>query len=333
MKYVPIVNSENKLEALSSSELQTLLKDTNEYISNYLLFYDRLRTQILDLEKFNIYIHRYNHAKSYLETVPFTTLKAKTTNKETSVNDVKQYLNLANTCFRNLHKDLEQNGIFQHIEENKSKPSQITIDTIKSDLSSIYKEQNEELLKDIKKGIDKLNEYKESLGIKNSFGKNIEQRKNSSSNSMVIYFWFFVASMLAISVLIIFSFFYDSIQSMDIYNKIGIRLAVIPLGVLSYILFSQYKLQFMLNLKYVHLHDLINGGIIHLSELVTDDEEAKKAKNQRISEIFLEIDNTLDRVKNTKHPIKDAKEKTLESINTTLVTLSEVIKNIKDIKP
>ena len=52
--------------------------------------------------------------------------------------------------------------------------------------------------------------------------------------------------------------------------------AISSLGILSYVLFQQFRLHQILHLKYTHLNNFLGGGATYINQLVSQDGELKK---------------------------------------------------------
>ncbi|WMX12424.1 hypothetical protein [Aureispira sp. CCB-E] len=229
--------------------------------------------------------------------------------------------------FKELSEEREKIAsiVISHSDEVESLKREV-LEKIDQDMAQI----KIDVLEKINEGINNVVSLKAELGLNKNFEDSISQERENAKKIKQYYLWSFIASMIIISTLIILSFFLKSISQLDLFSRISIRLSIIPLGILSYFLFTQFKLHQLLDLKYTHLNNFLGGGATYISQLISQDPESKKIINQKIANMFMDINDLISRVKTNKHPVTEIKNKTESIVNDSLKSVAEITKSISN---
>jgi hypothetical protein len=274
--------------------------------------WNRLNQAIIDFDKnsYNPWNTEWNTILRAPTAAAFNTFFTKGINMfaalENKVGDIRpykiEYQNSEEVEF--LKKDL-----FRKIEED--------FITLKSDIQI-----------QINNGIDNLLNLKAELGLHQNFSENLRKVKKTSFITKYTYFCTFILSLVGIGAFIFGSFFIDKINTLEIFEKISLRIGVtISLGFLSYFLFNQFKLYQLMHLKYIHLDNFLGGGATYITQIIGQDDELKKNTNQRLADMFMEIDDMTSTIKKMKHPT----EFTIKSTNETLKTITDKLGDITNV--
>jgi len=236
----------------------------------------------------------------------------------------------------------EGNTIFSPLEGlySKAQPQFISTDEAeKIRVDTLTKVEQDilqlktDVLSQVTKGINNLLELKAELGLYQNFSENIKKELGANNSKRKWFLSGFIGSLCLISALLITSFFVEYIKSWDLATKISVKLAItIPLGFLSYFLFSQYKLYQIMSLKLSHLNGFLGGGATYLGQLTDQDPDAKRDTNKRLAQMFIELDDIMATVKQVKHPTQETMEGITKKIESLSSSFTEVLKTVKEFK-
>ncbi|MBI6118322.1 hypothetical protein [Salegentibacter maritimus] len=231
---------------------------------------------------------------------------------------------------------------FQEYEENVGniKPQYLSTDEIEALKENVLNRIDEdmvtiknEITEQVNKGIQDLLDLKSEMGLQKNFAENLKIVRTNSNSTKYIFLGGFILSLVLIGVFLVYSYNLDFIQNLEPYEKILIRLGTVStLGILSYVLFQQFRLHQILHLKYTHLDNFLGGGATYISQLVSQDGELKRSTNKRLTEMFMEIEDTMGTAKQIEHP-NDKYAKTINStLETVLNKVNDLASTVRDIK-
>ncbi len=244
--------------------------------------------------------------------------------------NIINYFEQGKTIFQEIENKIESLNINQYVHSEE-------IEALKKEI--IYKIDNDfitlktEVLENIKNGIEDVLNLKAELGLHQNFSENLNTVKTNTNTAKNWFFAGFIFSLLLIAGSIILTYKLDFILKLQVWEKITIRLAItITLGFLSYFLFHQFKLYQMLHLKYTHLSNFLGGGATYINQIIGQDGDLKKETNQKLADMFMEIDDTLGIVKKMKHPTEASFNSTNDMLTNLLDKLADISKNISEMK-
>lgn len=190
-----------------------------------------------------------------------------------------------------------------------------------------------DVIEQITNGIKNVLDLKSELGLQANFADNLKKVRNTSNRTKYCFLAGFISSLIGISIFLIFSYKLSYIQNLESYEKILVRVgAVSSLAILSYFLFQQFKLHQVLHLKYSHLDNFLGGGATYINQLVSQDSDLKKATNKKLTEMFMEIEDTIGNAKNVQHPSDKYNDSLKQILESVLGKVNELAKTVKEIK-
>lgn len=200
---------------------------------------------------------------------------------------------------------------------------------IEEDLISI----KNDIYSQIQKGIDDVLNLKSELGLTANFSANLDKVKGNANTLRYVYMSSFIFSLLVISFLIVYISSLSFIKELEVIEKYSVKISSIAiLGFLSYFLFNQFKLYQMLHLRYTHLSNFLGGGATYIGQIIGNDGDVKKKTNQKLADMFMEVDDALGMVKKMQHPTDATIGNTNKVLGNILEKLVDITKNISEIK-
>lgn len=166
-----------------------------------------------------------------------------------------------------------------------------------------------------------------------NFAQNLKKDKRTANITRFAFLGAFIVCLLSIGLWVLNSNRLISFEGIEIIEVITIKIGVaIPLAFLSYFFFSQFKIYQLIHLKYSHLSNFLGGGATYISQLIGQDSQARDTTNQKLARMFMEIDDIMNTIKKQKHPSDSTFENGQKAMNTVLTKLSDISKNIREIK-
>lgn len=189
-----------------------------------------------------------------------------------------------------------------------------------------------DVLTEFKNGINNLVELKSELGIYQNFSENIKQELGNNKRKSLWFLVGFITTIVSISALLIGSFFIEYFKDWSLANMIAIKLSItIPLGLLSYFLFAQYKLAQMITMKFTHLNGFLGGGVTYIGQLMEQDQDAKREINKRLAQMFIELDDIMINVKGINHPTEETLNILTGKIDSVSSSVSTLLNSLKEV--
>ena len=163
----------------------------------------------------------------------------------------------------------------------------------------------------IDEGINNVLGLKAELGLEKNFGQNISTELGASEKYRNRFMAGFIASILAIPLFLLSSFFFEFFKNLNDIEVYSLRAgASISLGFLSYFCYSQYKLYQLICLRYSHLSGFLGGGATFISQLIgSEDNDVKRDINKKLAELFMELEDIFGLVKKNNHPAEISLDK------------------------
>lgn len=278
----------------------TILKEKIEYIFEY---YTSKKNNYLDDPKLWI---EYNNYSSKLdeEYRKFST-------------NYKRFLNHAEQKF--IINAFDEIIIsFGKFEKNILEiPNTVSWHKEKTEIEEYFTQLQESINIKLEEGINNLVSLKAEMQLEGNFEKNIKWQLNYSTTGKWIFFVLFVGSILGIGGLL-FITKTDDITAKNVIFRFGFT---IPLAILSYFFFSQYKLYHVVSMKFSHLNNFIGGGATFISQLTGQNAENRVEINKKLAEMFLEIDDILLSIKKVKYPVDASLESTSKLVESIPIRL------------
>lgn len=182
----------------------------------------------------------------------------------------------------------------------------------------------------ISKGIQNLIDLKAEYRLQDTFAMSVKKEKDAANTERKIYLGLFIASLFLIPTFLLISFSLDRINKLDISLQWSVRVTIsITLGLLSLFFFNQYRVSRLILLKYTHLNNFIGGGATFISELIGLNEDSKREVNKKLANMFIEIDDLMNSIRQSKHPsekVVDSANKLIESVTKGATEITKAVK-------
>lgn len=318
---------EEELENLGGTQLQQKAQEIKQRFDYRRNFFHTLRNNISNASKWsvlNLKLIQFDKDNYNLWNQQWNNVY-----RGNNITQLKNFFNQGVQIFQDFEGEVQE-----------IKPEYLSTDEVEALKSDVLNRVDQdmvtiknEVLEQISKGIQDLLDLKSELGLQKNFAENLKTVRNNSNSTKTTFLIGFILSLILIAGFLIFSYNLSFIQSLDTYEKILVRLgAVSSLAILSYVLFQQFRLHQILHLKYTHLDNFLGGGATYINQLVSQDGELKKATNKRLTEMFMEIEDTIGNAKQIEHP-SDKYSKTLNTtMENVLVKVNDLAKTIKELK-
>lgn len=319
--------NEEDLEGLSGTKLQQKSQEIKQRFDQRRSYFHTLRNNISDVEQWT----ELNNKIIEFDKNKFTPWNQQWNNiyRSNNVNTIKNHFSNGVTIFQDFESEVSEiKPQYLNSDEVESLKEEV-LNRIDGDMLTLKNDITEQ----IGKGIQDLLDLKSELGLQKNFADNLKIVRTSSNKTKNIFLGGFILSLLLIASFLVYSYNLDFIQNLDTYEKILVRIgAVSSLAILSYVLFQQFRLHQILHLKYTHLDNFLGGGATYINQLVSQDGELKKATNKRLTEMFMEIEDTIGNAKQIEHP-SDKYSKTLNStLESVLGKVNDLAKTVKELK-
>ncbi|WP_421802697.1 hypothetical protein [Flagellimonas sp.] len=323
------IYDESEFDGLAPNLLQQKGQEIKQRFDQRRNFYNSLRNNQIDFDKWIT----LNKELSNFDKTKFPNWNNQWNNvyRTSNINSYTSYFNQGIDLFKEFEEnaDLENyKPTIQHsdgIEELKAE----LIEKIDSDMVTI----KNSIIESVNEGIQNVVNLKAELGLSKNFADNLEKDRKTANITRFAFLGAFILSILIIGIWVIFSYDLKIMTDLELYEKIAVKIGVaIPLGFLSYFFFNQFKIYQLIHLKYSHLSNFLGGGATYISQLIGQDTESRKTTNQKLATMFMEIDDLMSTIKKQKHPTDSTFENGNKTINTILNRLSEISKNLNEIK-
>ena len=318
------IYSEEELENLSGTKLQQKAQEIKQRFDYRRSFFQTLRNNISNIEQWN----ELNTKLVEFEKNEYKTWSANWNNiyRTNNLNQLKSFFNNGTEIFQNFEEEVQE-----------IKPEYLSTDEVESLKTEVLNRVDEdmitiknEMIAQIEKGIQDLLDLKSELGLQKNFAENLKSVRTNSNKTKNLFLFGFITSLFFIAIFLVFSYNLSFIQGLESYEKILVRIgAISSLAILSYVLFQQFRLHQILHLKYTHLDNFLGGGATYISQLVSQDGELKKETNKRLTDMFMEIEDTLGNAKSIEHPT-DTYGKTVDGLLKKVNELAETVKELKN---
>ncbi|MGM0609296.1 MAG: hypothetical protein ACQESP_12880 [Candidatus Muiribacteriota bacterium] len=280
---------------------------------------DLQQTAIEIKQRFDQRRQRYNLIKNSLvlndswdelnqELIKFEKNNFQTWNKKW--NNVHRQNNLQ--IYKNFFQEGEE--LFKNFDEYISNvPIQQShseeVEALKADMLSHIEtdllEMKTHLTRQIESGINDLIGLKAELGLTKNYKENISDELEKSNRHQKNFMIVFIASLIIIPAFLFSTFYFDFFTVMEYKELMLIRIAsTVPLALLSYFFYTQYRLYQLISLKYTHLNGFLGGGATFIAQLIDSEDDVKKDINKKLAELFMELDDISSLIKKGKHPIE-----------------------------
>lgn len=323
------IYDQSEFDGLAPNLVQQKGQEIKQRFDQRRSFYNSLRNNQIDFDKWIT----LNKELSDFDRTNYPNWNNQWNNiyRTSNVNNYISYFNQGIDIFKTFEEnaDIENyRPIVQHsdgIEELKAE----LIEKIDSDMVTI----KNSIIDSINEGIQNVVNLKAELGLSKNFADNLEKDRRTANVTRFAFLGAFILSILLIGIWVVYSYNLKIMAGLELYEKIAVKVGVaIPLGFLSYFFFNQFKIYQLIHLKYSHLSNFLGGGATYISQLIGQDTESRKTTNQKLATMFMEIDDLMSTIKKQKHPTDSTVENGNKTLSTVLNKLSEISKNIKDIK-
>lgn len=318
---------EEELDDLTGTNLQQRAQEIKQRFDHRRSYFHTLRNNIGDVKEWA----KLNDSIISFDKNKFNPWNQKWNNalRSNSVASIKQFFNEGEI----LYQDLEE-------QVGNIKPQYLSTDEVEDLKSEVLKRIDEDMvtiktdvIEQITNGIKNVLDLKSELGLQANFADNLKKVRKTSNTTKYCFLAGFILSLIGISIFLIFSYKLSYIQNLETYEKILVRIgAVSSLAILSYFLFQQFKLHQILHLKYTHLDNFLGGGATYINQLVSQDGELKKTTNKKLTEMFMEIDDTIGNAKQVQHPTDKYSESFKQTLDSVLGKVNDLAKTVKEIK-
>lgn len=324
-----IIFNEDAFRNLSQSEKHVKLRHYFQLFNNRKALYDKVGGELYDVNSIQVFTETY---QQFLEKYPLWHKQTHHVIESGDIDESFQKLKDGNNLFEPMEKTLYKLKPTYSLDLN-------SIEDIKNTLSDTFNinaaEYTDSIAKKIDDGIQKLYDVKVEQDIRHTFSRDVK-------NAIIFYNIGRVLSLLAFIITILFlmggllstylepkiSYFgYSlSVAGAGDYSGFALRLSIaLPLIWMAYLFNNLYKYYHVAAAKFDHLNRLLHDGSRSIIELLDNDEVAIALTRKRLSELFLEIDDTTNIVTTAKHP----NEKALKIVTKALSSLRKDINELK----
>lgn len=317
-----------ELEGLVGNQLQQKAAEIRQRFDYRRNYYHNLRNNFPNLEKWM----ELNKILVEFDKGSFQSWNPRWSNlhRSPNVQNLTNYFNEGKQIFQEFEDKIDELNlqIYTHSEEVEDLKKDV-LNKIDNDLITL----KTEVIEIIESGINDVLDLKAELGLHQNFSENLNIAKINTEKAKNWFITGFIASLLLIVIVIIITYNLDFVKELETTEKIILRIGITTvLGFISYFMFHQFKLFQMLHLRYTHLSNFLGGGATYINQIIGQDGDLKKLTNQKLAEMFMEIDDTIGVVKKMKHPSEASLTKTNEMLSDLLGKLASITKNISEIQ-
>ncbi|MEW2922415.1 hypothetical protein AB1A65_13150 [Muricauda sp. ANG21] len=321
------IYSPEEFENISGNDIQQKAQEIKQRFDFRRSYFHTLRNSISDIEEWTTLNERlilFDKDKFNPWSKQWNSIL-----RSSNINTLKNYFESALSFFQELEEEV-----------GSIKPQYLNSDEVESLKEDVLNRIDEDMislkndvLEQINTGIANVLDLKSELGLQKNFADNLKVVRRVSNVTKFCFLIAFIFSLIGIACFLVFSYKLDYIQNLEFYEKILVRLgAVSSLAILSYFLFQQFKLHQILHLKYTHLDNFLGGGATYINQLVSQDGDLKKITNKRLTEMFMEIDDTIGNAKQVNHPTDKYAESLKQTLDSVLGKVNDLAKTVKEIK-
>lgn len=198
-----------------------------------------------------------------------------------------------------------------------SQSNSANIDALKTEVITKIQDDILHLKADIavqvERGINDLIGLKEELGLEKNFQENIETELDKSKIYRNGFLFLFISSVMAIPMFLLSTFLYEPFKALQYNEVIFLRIGItMSSAILSYFLYTQYKLYQVISLRYSHLHGFLGGGATFINQLIDSEDNVKMEINRKMAELFMDLEVVFGEVEKQQHPIEMTLDKAVE---------------------
>ena len=323
--------NEKAFLALDQTTQQNKLKPIMQTFHYRRANYNQLRNQIVDIEKF---LEISEHIAKFEEKFIPWNKKLQTAVNSNNITQAISFFKEGNSIYEPMEKiyietlpEQLTNGISltslaTQLESTFTTKADELLAQQKEDIETVRNQINQK----IQDGINDVLNLKNELKITGTFKERIETQLGNAPGKVKLYFGWFIASVILLSVLLVTSFFIPQLQALEWYASLAVRASIaLPLFWISQTLYSNYKFYRVAEMKYDHLDRLLGGGVSEITRMI-DDPEAKSAAYHKLSELFLDIHDLSGIVASEKNPTHKSITEATEMIKQVRSISKDIIK-------
>jgi len=241
------------------------------------------------------------------------------------VNDVNKIIQLYNAKKDEKISTEKENDYFDELRKIEESLSSTLIKILEDKYLEIENKHNilnKETI-DIQKRCNELeqNDTSFKMGIPSkenaifNFINSLKDHKDKFSKRTKIYSISLIIGLIILSALLNCTFFIKIISDSTWSNQLGIRLSLLlpSIAILSFI-YSNYRLNRILSIRYRHVFDLVNYGHIYF-EHILDDNNSRIEYMKTIINCFVELKHLSGIVKKEPNPVHEILTKLIKLIN------------------
>lgn len=171
-----------------------------------------------------------------------------------------------------------------------------------------------EIASSVKDGISSLLTLKGELGLQKNYKEAMDNELSKTRIAKRLFMGAFIVCVLAIPVLLYFSFTLDAFKGQETIHLYVLRSgATVSLALLSYFFFHQYRLYQLIGLRYTHLQGLLGGGATFIGEIIgSENKDVRHEINRKMADLFMDFENISGIAREANHPIDLSSKKTAE---------------------
>ncbi|MDM5264508.1 hypothetical protein PF327_09900 [Sulfurovum sp. XTW-4] len=322
---------EETFATLTQTEQQQQLKTIQVTFHYRRANYNQLRNEIVDIERF---IELSNRLVKFEEEFGPWNQKLQTAINNKNIAQAITFFKEGNTIYEPMEKfyieilpealtsGFSLKSLATQLESTFNTKANELLEQQKKDIKAIQTQINEK----IQNGIDDVLNLKNELKITGTFKERIETQLSGAPEKVKLYFILFIVSVILLSVLLVSSFFIDTLKDLEWYASLAVRASIaLPLFWISQTLYSNYKFYRVAEMKYDHLDRLLGGGVSEITRMI-DDPEAKSAAYHKLSELFLDINDLSGIVASEKHPTHKSIAEATEIIKQVRAISKDIVK-------
>ncbi|WP_394126221.1 hypothetical protein [Vibrio hepatarius] len=300
-----MIFDEIDLTGLSNNELKDAAIAMKTRVESRRQYYNQVRNCIFEREKWSEYNIAYNEfEKNFYPNWNNQWGQLQTNNH---LNSYEAYFERLNEASAKVEAVLDKINPTSELLLTTESLRDKLLDSVRSEVNDL-----KDMVKtEIESGIKDLIGLKAELRLSGNFADSIEKELSASETYKSRFMCGFIGSLILIPLFWLGIAYINSLLSLSTVDVNVLRLGVsIPLFILSYFLFNQYKLYQMMSVRYTHLKGFVGGGASFISTLVDSEDKAVKLEtNKALAELFMRNDEVFGLVKKNDHPADSSIEK------------------------
>jgi len=215
---------------------------------------------------------------------------------------ISQYFERAEVFFQEMD---------EYLDNHKPEPQHsIDVESLKAEMlrniETDFLSLKSEMSSSINAGINNVLDLKAELGLEKNFQEKIVSELGTSRNWRNFYVFVFVLSLLLGPFLLLVTFFSNQFDALATTEKWVLRAAVtLTFFALTLFFFSQYKLYQLMSIKYSQMNAFLGGGASFITQMLDSENQTTKTQvNQKIANLFMELDDVYGLVRKDSHPVE-----------------------------